>query len=84
MPGTRHAYCGRAECSKRFTDAQEATFGIAVTMLTLGGLAGSIFGDSLTRAFGRTGVFRICDLVFISGMGLIGLSSNLAMLIIGR
>lgn len=63
---------------------QDSTFGVAVTMLTIGGLLGSISGDTLTRVLGRTGVFRTSEMIFIAGAILIGLSNNLAMLIIGR
>lgn len=63
---------------------QDSTFGVAVSILTLGGLLGSLLGDAATRRLGRTGVLRCSEVLFAVGTALVGVSNSIAPIIIGR
>lgn len=63
---------------------QDSSFGIAVTIFTLGGLLGSLAGDEATRRLGRVGVLRTSEVVFAIGTACVGLANNIAPVIVGR
>jgi predicted MFS family arabinose efflux permease len=68
----------------RPADYQDSAFGVAVTILTLGGLLGTLAGDWGTRRFGRVGLLRVSEVLFAVGTALVGLTNRLAPLIMGR
>jgi predicted MFS family arabinose efflux permease len=55
-----------------------------VTLLTLGGLLGTLMGDLGTRRLGRIGLLRVSELVFAIGTAFVGLANGLVPLVIGR
>jgi predicted MFS family arabinose efflux permease len=63
---------------------QDSAFGAAVTVLTIGGLMGTLMGDWGTRRFGRIGLLRISEAIFAIGTAFVGLANGLAPLVIGR
>jgi hypothetical protein len=55
-----------------------------VTILTLGGLLGTLFGDSGTRHLGRVGLLRVSEVIFAVGTAFVGLTNGLIPLVTGR
>jgi predicted MFS family arabinose efflux permease len=68
----------------RPSNPQDSAFGVAVTILTLGGLLGTLAGDWGTRRFGRVGLLRVSEVLFAVGTALVGSANRLAPLIMGR
>lgn len=65
-------------------DVQDSAFGAAVTILTLGGLLGTLIGDYGTRRLGRIRLLRVSEVIFAIGAATVGLSNAIAPLVIGR
>jgi SP family facilitated glucose transporter-like MFS transporter 1 len=61
-----------------------AVWGVAVSMLALGGLVGSLSGPKLSELIGRKWLLAIVDIFFLAAGLLMSLSLNTAMFIVGR
>lgn len=55
-----------------------------MTLLTLGGLIGTLVSDWGTRRLGRIGMLRMSEVVFAIGTAFVGLANGLIPLVIGR
>lgn len=55
-----------------------------MTILTLGGLLGTLIGDYGTRRLGRIRLLRVSEVIFAIGAATVGLSNAIAPLVIGR
>ena len=65
-------------------DAQDAQFGFAVTIITLGGLCGSLAADWVIRRYGRNTTLRMAQVgLVLGGMG-VGVAQGIWTLAVGR
>lgn len=55
-----------------------------MTLLTLGGLLGTLISDLGTRRLGRIGLLRVSEVIFAVGTAFVGLTNGLVPLVIGR
>ncbi|KAI9637137.1 putative vacuolar membrane protein [Dioszegia hungarica] len=65
-------------------DVSDNQYGFAVTIVTLGGLVGSLSADAASRRFGRLGTLRIAETGFILGALAVAAATHLWMVIIAR
>ncbi|KAJ3503651.1 hypothetical protein NLJ89_g8336 [Agrocybe chaxingu] len=62
----------------------DLTFSLVTAIFTVGGLAGSLLANSFIDSWGRRGTHRFCAILVALGAALMGLSSNLYFLLLGR
>ncbi|ORY33758.1 putative vacuolar membrane protein [Naematelia encephala] len=61
-----------------------AQFGLVVSIFTMGGLAGCLLSDLVTRSFGRIGTLRTSALTILIGSIAVGLANSVPSMIFGR
>ncbi|CAA7270174.1 unnamed protein product [Cyclocybe aegerita] len=62
----------------------DLTFSLVTAIFTVGGLAGSLLANSFIDSWGRRGTHRFCAILVALGAALMGLSSNIYFLLLGR
>ena len=65
-------------------EIKDNQYGFAVTIVTLGGLVGSLSADAASRRFGRLGTLRIAETGFILGALAVAAATHLWVVIIAR
>ncbi|KAF5324746.1 hypothetical protein D9611_004518 [Ephemerocybe angulata] len=62
----------------------DVTFSMVTSVFTIGGLAGSGIANLITDGRGRKGALRVCSVLMAVGAALMGASSSVLFLMIGR
>ena len=59
-------------------------FSLVTAIFTIGGLAGSLVANLVMDSYGRHRTHRLCAILFVIGTALMGLSTSVLALLLGR